>query len=441
MVDRDSPEQFAATTRKDPPRERRLTAGRRGTPEVSRRQVLAGTVAGIGLLSNPVRAAAKTGSHRSVGAPAEFDHELSSGIFTIKYHDGYESDARQIADLLQYARGVVDEFYPHEYTHDVNVYLFEEGEWRPSSFRTGQWFSQGEVQRARIRMLAPSDHSRGKLYYRKNVVHEYTHLPLAVDYRSHSSPMLVPEWFNEGVPQYVAVHRTTDEIKQEYYNRDSWKEVRDDIRNGRGYLLDVGPDVYSGGPHLVEFMVDAFGRDVVASIPSTDAATFGEAIEVQTGLSPVEFELRWLEWANANLDADYQVDSFTTDDTVAASEYEKLEERNSELEAELQELREQNAALQRRVEDLQDRVKELTDEAGTESRPSTTGRADTSAAENSSTRAQETTPSTEAGTTDSSAPLLAPGAGTAGGLLGVSGYVGFRRWTSTPENSDGPQTE
>lgn len=399
---------------------------RRVTESTTRRKFLSGmaSIAGVGLLSDS-SVATNHEKQRYFQAKEDFDAKLQSEIFTIHYYEEFESDAKLIAELLSYARSTVKEFYPHEYSHKVNVYLYRADEWRESSFRTGQWFLNGEVERARIRMVTPSEHSNGgELYYRKNMVHEYTHLPLAVDLRSESGYLKPPGWFNEGLPQYISVFETTEAIKEEYYNKRGWKKVRQQIQDGNGFILDIGSNVYKGGPHLVEFMVKEFGKESVVKIPGTDTTMFGEALQKRIGLNPLEFELRWLLWANNNYDATYEVETYTPDKTVARSKYNELKEEKSNLEDRVDELEKENAALQDQVEELQQRLEET---------PTPSNGSSNSSPEspNGSERTVSKEDVTEKPTTTES-----PGFGAKSGVIGGSGYLIYKlRSSSHSEDS------
>lgn len=392
---------------------------------VGRRQVLAGgaSVLGLNVSSTPANGQQQSLATTASGNTTDFDNQLKSGIFTIHYYDGYSSDAHQIAQLLEYARNRVNEFYPHTYTHTVNIYLYREGEWNPSSFRTGQWFQSGEVQRARIRMVAPSEHpSEGELYYRKNVVHEYVHLPLAVDLRSGSQMLSVPRWFKEGLPQYIAVFETTQAIKDEYYTDRRWERVRQRIGEGHGFLLDTGMNVYQGGPHLLEFMVDEFGRTPIVQLPSVDAASFGEALKKRLDLNPIEFELRWLEWANEHHDANYQPSRYTADKTVSAAEYNDLNEQYNSLKEENDRLQEKVETLQEQNSELQNQLDDIADGSPT--------------SESSST--DSATPHTTEGTAPSSnrTSTTTDGFGIVSGLGGLIGYLGYKRKDASSKNTN-----
>jgi len=226
---------------------------------------------------------------------------IEDEFFVIKYKEGYRSDAELILEYSRYARNVTMEAYPHKLEVKVKVYLYDYGSWKDPP-----WVTRADPPKAEMYFLTPSDVPEqyrkyiDNLWYQKNVVHEYVHIPTLRDIGgSAKNP---PSWFKEGIAEYIAVFHTTKEILQKC----NWelKNVEDIVKKGDGYLLIVSGDVYGGGAYILKYMYDTYGKDRVVAVLKSETKSFMEALERELEVTYYEFEDNWLKWACEEFDAD-----------------------------------------------------------------------------------------------------------------------------------------
>jgi len=112
---------------------------------------------------------------------------IEDEYFIVKYKEGYKSDAELILKYCRYARNVTMKVYPHKLDVKVSVYLCDYESWRDKPYVT-----RADYIKAKICLLTPSGQPAeyrsqcNNLWYQKNMVHEYVHIPTLRDlhYRS-----------------------------------------------------------------------------------------------------------------------------------------------------------------------------------------------------------------------------------------------------------------
>jgi hypothetical protein len=223
--------------------------------------------------------------------------------FIIYYREGYKSDAEMILGYCQFARNVTMEAYPHQLEVKVKVYLYDYGSWKDSP-----WVTRADSLKAEMYFLTPSDVPEqyrqyiDNLWYQKNVVHEYVHIPTWRDVGGYGSVKNPPSWLMEGIAEYIAVFRTSEEILQKY----NWslKEIENIVKKGDGYPLIVSGNIYYGGAYMLKYMYETYGKDKVVAVFKNEANSFMEALENALEVTYWEFEDKWLEWASNEFGAD-----------------------------------------------------------------------------------------------------------------------------------------
>jgi hypothetical protein len=228
---------------------------------------------------------------------------IENEFFIIKYRSGYENDAEKILEYANFARPVVMEKFPHNLAQKVVIYLYKYSEYQYEPYEAMANYSKGEIY-----LLTPSDQSVAgscsewcdDLWYQKVVIHEYAHIPFLRDLDLQDSPA----WFSEGFAEYIAVFFSTSSILQKYEGKLS--KIKNMVKNGDGYLVSVGEDVYYGGAYIVKYMYEVYGQDKVVNLIKSNALSFSQAIIKELNVTSIEFEDKWLKWACKEFDADYE---------------------------------------------------------------------------------------------------------------------------------------
>jgi len=235
----------------------------------------------------------------------EVDWErIERDAYTVKYAPGNESDAETIDDHVQYAREVVGEAFPHELSEPITVGLYPNEEYGRSQFAMGYYSNAREIA-----MMTPSDHTRHDadgVWYKKNTVHEYVHVPQSDARAAGDDRLFVPNWFKEGHAEYVSVYRTTEAIRENFESYRAHERIVDQVRNGDGYLQTVTARQYAGGKLIFRYLDDEYGMVQVADVfDGSSADNFTQAVESGLGISPIELHAEWLQWAGENLGGTY----------------------------------------------------------------------------------------------------------------------------------------
>jgi len=159
--------------------------------------------------------------------------------FIIKYKAGKEDDAKLMLEYCKFAHNVTMEVYPHELDVKVTVYLYDNKSWTRSPYSC--W---ADATKAEIHFLTPSDVPGDarrwvdNLWYQKNVVHEYVHIPTIRDLwkTEYYYSFGAPDWFDEGIAEYISVFCTTEEILQKYEHYA--RNMRTTVINGSVFFED-----------------------------------------------------------------------------------------------------------------------------------------------------------------------------------------------------------
>jgi len=230
---------------------------------------------------------------------------IENEFFIIKYCSGYENDAGKILDYCIFARNTVMSKYPHKLPYKPTFLVYDRLHWSLSEWTmiTYCGSTSGEVH-----VLAPSDQTNpyyDTLWYQKNIIHEYTHLPFYHDlYSKPQGYKDCPDWFNEGLAEYFAMFCSTSSILQKYEQKLS--EIKNMVKNGDGYLVSVGENVYYGGAYIVKYMYEVYGQDKVTNLIKSNVSSFSQAINKEFNVTSGEFEDEWFKWACKEFDADYE---------------------------------------------------------------------------------------------------------------------------------------
>lgn len=236
---------------------------------------------------------------------------LEDEYFIVKYPLGYEDDANKILEYANFALQVVMEKYPHELSQKVVICLYDY-----SNYNDPPYVTRYDSGKREISLLAPSDQPAqyrsycDDLWYQKNIIHEYVHVPFYQDLGYGN----VPGWFSQGLAEYFSIFCSTPSILIKYESH----KIEDMVKNGEGYLMSVGGDEYYGGAYIVKYMYEVYGQDNVTNLIKSDAVSFIPALEKELNVTPREFEDKWLKWACEEFGADY--DLYAISETVPTVE-------------------------------------------------------------------------------------------------------------------------
>ncbi len=198
---------------------------------------------------------------------------LESNFFVIKYHQGYEDDARKTLGIAMEVREITLEKYPHELTKVIiEVYPNRDELGNIAAICIGNT----------IKILRPSWEGTWCGYeqldhpFRRQLNHEYVHIPFYDEERGYTDP---PCWFSQGIAEYISQN----------YLPSYEKRVRESVQGG-SFMIG---EPCSWGLYIVEFMYTEYGREKVINLIKSDAPTFTDALKKEIGLSPSKFEDGW----------------------------------------------------------------------------------------------------------------------------------------------------
>jgi hypothetical protein len=144
---------------------------------------------------------------------------IENDNFVIYYKAGFLSDANLMLNYCEYARNITMNLYPHNLPFEVTVKLYD---YNTFPYSIGTTMASVSSTSAELSFISPSDvptqykSYMDNLWYQKNTVHEYVHVPTYIDllstswYRSSG----FPGFFD--VAEYFSVFCTTPEILQKY---------------------------------------------------------------------------------------------------------------------------------------------------------------------------------------------------------------------------------
>ena len=223
---------------------------------------------------------------------------IQNDYFVVNYTSGHEADANQVLEDAMYARNVTMNVYPFQLDVKVKIFLYDIASYgySPSS-------ASASPTKAEMYFLTPSDVPQSykswvdSVWYQKNLVHEFVHLPTLRDYDKVQYYHIngAPSWITEGVAEYIAVFRTTTEIQQKYshYERD----MLNNLVNGSVIFTDEGGDSsYRSWTYIMYYVYDYYGDVKADQIFRTNASYVWTGINQALGVTPQVFEMNWIKW-------------------------------------------------------------------------------------------------------------------------------------------------
>jgi hypothetical protein len=208
---------------------------------------------------------------------------------------GKEFAGQKVDDLL---RGIDCDIYLHaKPTDDIS----EGSASLESGVKDGKYV-------ATIRLLTPSafrpgfrssiGEPGGDDYFAKVLVHEYATILLERATRAKDKGWRfydAPGWFVQGYEEYLGLTLSTPHNRNDVLAKYLALQKGDPLRVRIGFGVGV-KDPYLDGAVLLHFMHEAFGKDKVQAILTSDAPTFEAAAGPALGVTLEEFRRRWEEW-------------------------------------------------------------------------------------------------------------------------------------------------
>jgi len=225
----------------------------------------------------------------SVPAEAVSWERLEAGDFVIFYAPGYERDARLLASWVDDTRALVHRFLEVDGLTTVRVYLHPKEDWSRSPYQ-----AYAQPHDRSVHFLTPADSPNESVWYRKNLIHEYGHLVVKHRMgRKFWGYRHLPDWFEEGLVEYIAVMASDDEIRRNY--RHYFDEMKTVVHRGDTSFL-FRTNVYAWGIFTIAFFLDRYGHQALLDLLGSRARTFAQAFEQVTGLTAGEFSGEWAAW-------------------------------------------------------------------------------------------------------------------------------------------------
>lgn len=281
---------------------------------------------------------------------------LESEQFVVKYKSGYQSDAERTLQYMRFARNHTLDVFDNELDNRVEVYVHPWDDWGRSESTVYTSINQadnGVGLDARIHLMAPSERpsrsdSERRRFFRHGMTHEYAQIYMYHAMLENGEWISMPNWLNQGIPEYVAMFHTTDAIQQNQYEQTG--RIRDMIQNGNGYLMSIAQRPYDSGPLVVKHIREEYGWDAVMALLRTDSSNVLDEFEPALGVSVREFQDRWLvaaseEYGGSYPDAEARLSDADSGDT-------------GNLESRLDAKNETIATLQSRIEALNQTIEE-----------------------------------------------------------------------------------
>jgi hypothetical protein len=229
----------------------------------------------------------------------------------VRYEDGYKEDAEMIQGIAAANYPSIQDVYPHTPPGTVTLDLYSEAHYIHPHDSSGYW--SGERS---IRMITPSDYDgrrdpdnedRIDDYYTHIIIHEYTHVPQKAALQSGHA-YSTPGWFVEGFSEAITVYETNDGLRERYHNRRDSEAMKQNVANGHGYLMLMNTDPWRGSMHVFRYLFEEYSVEKVATMYEQDAENFVEAMDMALGITPIDLQLGWLEYASNEYGGDYSED-------------------------------------------------------------------------------------------------------------------------------------
>lgn len=292
----------------------------------SRRTVLSGVVGGVFtcITGSSLVKANPTLNH--TGPPdlkGEWNELTIDGYpLIVTYVDGYEEDAEWIKEMAKTGYDTTQEAWAYDLDGPVYFRLIPGEHWP----RSHDSMMYNDSDRSAY-MVAPKDYDGGRVgmsddiietYYRHGVIHELLHAPQWDLVFGDGVGVQFPDWWIEGFVEGLTVYHSTDDIYEQYHTREDAAEFQRHIRNNHGYLMMMFTDIYRGSMQVFRYLFDDYGIEDVAHVHKKNADNFIDAMEIGLGITPVEMERGWLEYASEEFGGEYS-DEITKDPSVSSS--------------------------------------------------------------------------------------------------------------------------
>jgi hypothetical protein len=238
--------------------------------------------------------------------------EFQTEHFTLIYHTGLETYAREAADVAEAVYPVVTGNLRTPVTHRIPLYLSDLDE-IPNAFAHGDdymhiWM-RGILDDMPLGGIRSAGHAK---WFRAVITHELTHIVISHATSASLQEWLgmrtVPRWFHEGLARFMEPDGWTSDV--DAVLRVAAVNGRlgyDALRPGR---LD-GTLLYETGHSIVRYMVWRFGDTVIAKILHSGRNGFGynfeSAIRSATGVGLSEIYSDWFRTVTALYGSEYGV--------------------------------------------------------------------------------------------------------------------------------------
>jgi hypothetical protein len=130
------------------------------------------------------------------------------------------------------------------------------------------------------------------------LVHEYGTILLEQITRARAKGWRfydAPGWFVQGYEEYLGLTHSTPHNRKVVLPKYLALQKADPLRVRIGFGIGVRND-YLDGAALLHFMHEAFGKEKVQAILTSEAPTFEAGAGPALGVSLEEFGRRWEEW-------------------------------------------------------------------------------------------------------------------------------------------------
>ncbi|WP_232686547.1 PGF-CTERM sorting domain-containing protein [Halobacterium zhouii] len=365
-------------------------------------------------VATPVAAGANSQSDSTNWQTLESEH------FLIKYQSGYQADAERTLQYMRFARNHTLDVFDTRLENKVEVYVHPWDEYSRSKwavYTETQQADDGNGLDADVHLMAPSERpsptqEERRRFFRHGMTHEYAQTHMYYGMLQNGNWVSMPSWLNQGIPEYVAMYHTTDDIQNSQFEQT--EVVREMITQDSGYLMSISQEPYKSGPLVVKYIVDEYGWDAVMGVLRTEHSNALLAFESNLGVSVREFQDRWLVHASEEYGGDYPQAEARLADTNAHRTEDLLVRLDSKNET-IDELRARLAAQKETIEEQDETIAYLRD-----------------ALQNQSDGASTTDAADPAETTDTSAGssgVSSPGFGAGVALLSLlaAGAIAVRR--------------
>lgn len=224
--------------------------------------------------------------------PADWPR-VATEHFVVVHPPAYGADAGVIGRFAEEAWTLYREVLGEDPPSGVLIYLYDRERFprEPST----AW---AEHDPPSLHMLAPSAQPpeerswQDRLWYRKNVAHEFGHVALhAVAPRAGRMALFV---FQEGIPEYLSVYRMGPQVRAKYAGYE--ESLRSRARAGRLAFLHF-EDEYGLAAQFIRFLEEAFGAGASIRVWRSAAPSWSQAIREELGVDVLELEARWMRWA------------------------------------------------------------------------------------------------------------------------------------------------